>query len=485
MNQSKITGKKDAKRKLYRVVFKGKTAPDVSLEVVKEKLASLFNTSVEKIEKLFRGKEYTIYEHHDYRRCKKVKQILTDLGAICHIKQSEKTVLDAALKSKQSLSASKEAYDTESDKVLPSEKNIRQEIPVFQISRNKQCPLYQLGDIFQLEKKVWKLPETKPVCLILVRDVLNFSESHIKKPKYDEFDNRIISFECSGCSGRVGLTMKDAKETASDQDQTEKEEYFNFLSNLLCNYGLFKSIETRNINKFVSSLRLDRFGAGEYVIKKGDSGKNLFIIVSGAIEVLGDDEVTITTMGEGEVFGEMSILSGDPVGATIRSLEPTSVLYISDKNFREIINRSQSLQTYFTRLLARRMSEINTIRSDAFKSGLTGKLSEIPPGELFQTLNINRKTGVLTLKLFQDSAYMSFRDGELVNVRFNELEGEEAFFELLKLKRGRFKFKSGLSPDEKRSRKMGDFMEYLMEGIRRIEEADRQFLRTMIPNLKE
>jgi CRP-like cAMP-binding protein len=251
----------------------------------------------------------------------------------------------------------------------------------------------------------------------------------------------------------------------------------------LKNFPIFQSVEEHNVEEFSSLLKLEQYVKGDTIIKKGDPGRNLYIISTGQVEVLGDGDMSIAFLTKGEVFGEMSLLSGNPVGATVKAVEPSSVLYISSKDFRRILDKSPSLQMYFTRLLARRMAEINLARSEEFSSGMTGKLSEMPPSELFQTFNMNQKTGILSLTQSQKSASLTFREGELIDARYGEYEGEEAFFELLKLKEGRFKFKPGLPPEMLEAPEIGDFMAILMEGLRRIDEADRKFLKTLIPNL--
>lgn len=41
---------------------------------------------------------------------------------------------------------------------------------------------------------------------------------------------------------------------------------------------------------------------------------------------------------------------------------------------------------------------------------------------------------------------------------------------------------SGLSPEEMRASELGDFMGLLIEGLKRIDEEDKNFLRTVIPH---
>jgi len=127
---------------------------------------------------------------------------------------------------------------------------------------------------------------------------------------------------------------------------------------------------------------------------------------------------------------------------------------------------------YFARLLAQRLAKTNVERLEEFASGMTGKLAENPPSELFQTLNLNHKTGLLTLTLSRGTAELSFREGALIRADYDEREGKDAFFEVLREKEGRFKFTPGLSPQEMKAPEMGDFMWLLMEGVRRIDEGE-------------
>jgi len=354
--------------------------------------------------------------------------------------------------------------------------------PVFKIIGENNCPLYAAGDEFYLSDKSFFAPRNKAPCLILIRDIVNILKT-LKTADTDDSADAESMFECSGCSGMIRFGYK--KENRLISDDKKSEDYISIVARSLSRFSIFQAVEEHLVKEFTACLKFDEFGVNDIIIRKGDPGRSLYIVVSGKIEVVGDDEMSLAFLGKGEVFGEMSLLSGNPVGATIKAVKPTTLLYLVAKDFKKMMNRSPSLQMYFTRLLAGRMAEINTARSEEFASGMAGKLSEMPPSELFQTFNMNQKTGVLTLKLPDTTAYLSFREGALVNVKYDGKEGEEAFFELLKLKRGRFKFIPGLSAEEMKSPEVGDFMHLLMEGLRRIDEDDRRFIRTVIPTLAD
>ena len=167
----------------------------------------------------------------------------------------------------------------------------------------------------------------------------------------------------------------------------------------------------------------------------------------------------------------MSLICEENVGATIQASEPVEVLNIDRKHFKNILDKFPALQNYFTRLLAQRLSKSNQIRSEDYASGMIGKLEEIPPEALFQTLNVNNKTGILTItQLSKGTARFSMRQGALIKGIYDGKKGEEAFYEVLREKDGRFKFTPGLPPEDFDVPEIGYFMKLLMQGMKRIDE---------------
>ncbi len=340
----------------------------------------------------------------------------------------------------------------------------------FKIVEDKDCPLYELGDELILSDIALLFPPGQPACITLVEDIRQVLTLFESLGETHEDNESGSVFDCSGCTGKVLLEYRSREASASREERKRRESDISATANLLINFSIFQAIDEHNIRYLVTFLKLRKFRQGETIIKKGDPGVNLFIIVSGKVEVLGNDGMSITFLEKGEVFGEMSLLSGDPVGATIKVVDPTRVLFISGKDFRKILNRFPSLQMYFARLLARRLAQTNVVRSEEFASGMIGKLSEMASTELFQILNQNQKTGILTLQLSKGRAEASFREGELISAQYDNASGQKAFFDILKEKDGRFKFTPGLPPEQMDSDEIGDFMWLLMEGLNRMDE---------------
>lgn len=341
---------------------------------------------------------------------------------------------------------------------------------LFKIVSEENCPMYDTGDEFEIQNIRLNLPSDKPACLTLIGDIEIFM-------KCESMEDSLMGAEsgdmldCSGCSGKIRLEYQSVKEGENRVVKTREGKDISSTVQILTRFPFFQVLDEMNIKDLVSSLKMNKFNPGDTVIEKGEQGKRLFIIVSGKVEVVGDAGINIAFLGVGEIFGEMSLLSGDPVGATIRVVEPAKILSLDGDYFRKILNKKPALQMYISRLLARRLAKTNVVLSEEFSSGMVGKLSEMLPSVLFQTFNLNQKTGLLDFELSKGGAKVYFREGELVGAVYDNKKSRDAFFEILKETDGRFRFEAELPPEKQKAPPVGDFMAVLMEGIKRIDES--------------
>ena len=78
-------------------------------------------------------------------------------------------------------------------------------------------------------------------------------------------------------------------------------------------------------------------GEGETIFHEGDSGDSMYFIREGAVEVVRGDSV-IATLGKGDYFGEMALLSSEKRNATIRATKPTQLAALGKGNFLDMID---------------------------------------------------------------------------------------------------------------------------------------------------
>ncbi|HET6266438.1 MAG TPA: cyclic nucleotide-binding domain-containing protein [Acidobacteriota bacterium] len=103
---------------------------------------------------------------------------------------------------------------------------------------------------------------------------------------------------------------------------------------------LFSNFSPDEFKRVVSSLALHHYEEDTIVVKEGDPGNSLFVVVMGEVRVLTKDkknrEVVLANLGEGEFFGEISLLTSKPRTATIITNTDSELLELTRKDYEKI-----------------------------------------------------------------------------------------------------------------------------------------------------
>jgi len=104
---------------------------------------------------------------------------------------------------------------------------------------------------------------------------------------------------------------------------------------------LFHDLDPDEFQQILKRLYLHRYEKNSTVVKEGEPGDSLFIIARGQVRVLTKDpqknEVVLANLGEGEFFGEISLLTGKPRTATIITNSPAELLELKKQDYEEIV----------------------------------------------------------------------------------------------------------------------------------------------------
>lgn len=110
---------------------------------------------------------------------------------------------------------------------------------------------------------------------------------------------------------------------------------------------LFSKLDTEALEAVAEQFMLERYAAGELVVRQGDPGDKLYMISRGELEVLVTDngsERLVNTLGRGDYFGEMALLSKEPRNATIKTVTPTQFYSLAAADFQALLERSPEVR---------------------------------------------------------------------------------------------------------------------------------------------
>jgi CRP-like cAMP-binding protein len=100
---------------------------------------------------------------------------------------------------------------------------------------------------------------------------------------------------------------------------------------------------------------------GDTIIKQGDEGDFIYVVVSGKAEVLqqrGSKEVRFKVLEPGEFFGEMALFERKSRSATVRALGDVRVLTVDKKTLLDRIHDDPSLAFKIVQVMCSRIREL-------------------------------------------------------------------------------------------------------------------------------
>ncbi len=117
------------------------------------------------------------------------------------------------------------------------------------------------------------------------------------------------------------------------------------------------ALDEKQIETLAREARLETYLSGERVVRQGDHGQDLFVIVSGKADVRleqGGLSSVVTTLGAGQFFGEMSLLTGEPRSATVVAAETLQVIAVGKDALLQVVQQDRRLVEQIGEVVARR-----------------------------------------------------------------------------------------------------------------------------------
>jgi hypothetical protein len=116
----------------------------------------------------------------------------------------------------------------------------------------------------------------------------------------------------------------------------------------LARVPIFNGLSPAALERAERRAAVIKVAPGQVVIRQGDEADRFYVIVDGSVEVTqtaagAAAPGTLRTMGEGEVFGEIGLLTGVPRTASVTATSPGTLLALDKADFLELVASSSGL----------------------------------------------------------------------------------------------------------------------------------------------
>jgi CRP/FNR family cyclic AMP-dependent transcriptional regulator len=149
---------------------------------------------------------------------------------------------------------------------------------------------------------------------------------------------------------------------------------------LLQKVPLFSGLAPDRLEVLVEATTTRRLGAREELFHKGDEAAQVYVVASGRLKVVttsaGGDEVLLAILDEGEVVGELPLLTGGRRTANVVALEASELLALARRDFLRFLRDRPEAAIELMVVLAERLVRITEFAEDALFLALPARLAK-------------------------------------------------------------------------------------------------------------
>lgn len=144
---------------------------------------------------------------------------------------------------------------------------------------------------------------------------------------------------------------------------------------------LFATMREGDILAFAELVRERSFPKGSVIVFEDDPGDALYLVARGQVKVvlIGEDgrEVILSVLGEGNFFGEMSLIDEKPRSATVIAMVDSVVLVLRREDFQARLRTSPEIAIALLRELSRRLRRADEKIGSLVLLDVNGRLADL------------------------------------------------------------------------------------------------------------
>lgn len=137
-----------------------------------------------------------------------------------------------------------------------------------------------------------------------------------------------------------------------------------FLRNLTATHPFFSGLTREERHAVMESFRIVTFPAGQELIREGQMGPGLFLLLGGSAsvsKVSAGERIHLATLRGADVCGEMSLVGDQPTQAWVTADEDLEALFLARDDFKAVVREHPELMKYLAGLTDERLRQNRAI----------------------------------------------------------------------------------------------------------------------------
>jgi CRP-like cAMP-binding protein len=123
----------------------------------------------------------------------------------------------------------------------------------------------------------------------------------------------------------------------------------------LARCGIFAGVSKKGLRQIADLGKIATFSAGDEVAVQAARGTRFHLVLEGRATVATGAGRPVSTIGPGDTIGEMSLLDGEPVSATVTATEPMRTFSVPSWNFRTLLRNEPTIMEQILREVVARL----------------------------------------------------------------------------------------------------------------------------------
>jgi CRP-like cAMP-binding protein len=164
------------------------------------------------------------------------------------------------------------------------------------------------------------------------------------------------------------LDFEVSKDREVEKEAKKSKQWSERLQEAVAAIPFFSPLNADERKKLADEATLHVFNAGEMIIREGDPGRSIYVILDGQVRVFTRDhhgeELELAILGVSQFFGEMSFLTGKPRSGSVMALDTSVIVELSYTSMRRVVKEHPTVKKVLVEYYQQRLGSTEQKRAE-------------------------------------------------------------------------------------------------------------------------